>query len=176
MALLEELRTKSLAARKAAMRKDWALPGTPPYLMMSEAEVAVQAEQQALAPHAAFLAKVIADITEIARADRPSRAPTDMDAVKVLRTTVKELQDAATTAGESAYGVSLAEQIAMLAAYLPEPMDEHHLTMAITDAAAFLDTQPVMKEMGRIMKRLNELHPGRIDGTLVRRLIESGAC
>lgn len=176
MALLEDLKKMSMAARKAAMRKDWALPGTLAYLSMTDAEIADQAAQQALAPHASFLSKVLADVNLAAKSDKPPREANDLDADKVIRTTVKQLQDAAAAAGDTAYGHTVAEQIDMLKSFLPEPLDEHHLTMAITDAAAFLDTQPVMKEMGRIMKRLNELHPGRIDGGLVRKLIESGAC
>lgn len=187
MALLDKLHASTLAARKASLK-------SPDDLTEDE---------KAIVAYAVFLVTLLADINSAAKADG-NRAPTDADADKVVRSQAKSLRKGLDTAVEEAVKAVSEEgdpeavaqakavkadavrsstwysetqaKVAFLENLIPAPLDQHHLTMAITDAAADLDTKPVMREMGRIMKALNEKYPGQIDGALVRKLIEAGAC
>lgn len=187
MGLLHTLSTSALIARKASLKSPEELTD----------------EEKTVVPYAAFIVSLLSEIQQEAKAAK--RAANDDDATKVVRAQVKsllkgldsavaeavagagvgenaseDLKAAALAKGEAvkqtAWYAETQTKAAYLSALIPAPLDTHHLTMAITDAAASLDTTPVMKEMGRIMKALNERFPGQIDGALVRKLLETGAC
>lgn len=155
MAILETLKKDMMTARKAAVAKS----------------------DHPLAEHAAFIVGLYAEVVAAAKADKPPReVPTDQDADKALRTALKRLTEAASMASGTLWADIALAQAAIVKGYLPEPLDEHHLKLAITDAAAFCDVPATMKSMGVILKRLNAEHPGKINAAEVKRLLETGAC
>lgn len=187
MGLLTKIHADILTARKA---------------VLSKTEEELTDDQKRLAPHSALLVTLLSEINAVAKADG-NRQPTDADADKAIRSSIKTMAGGMETSltearnsipddgtpktqnaieakvqavKDSTWFKNTQAQSTFLQTYVPPPLDKHHLTMAVTDAAAFLDTVPTMKEMGRIMKRLNEIYPGQINGALVREILESGNC
>lgn len=91
---------------------------------------------------------------------------TDPEVVAVVRREVKKRQDSIEQY-QSAGRVELAEQeeaeIGVLQAYLPEPLSESELT-AIIDAAIAEVGATSRKEMGAVMKLVQDRTAGRADG------------
>ncbi len=91
---------------------------------------------------------------------------TDPEVVAVVRREVKKRQDSIEQY-QSAGRAELAEQeeaeIAVLQAYLPEPLSESELT-AIIDAAIAEVGATSRKEMGSVMKLVQDRTAGRADG------------
>jgi uncharacterized protein YqeY len=147
--------------------------------------------------HATFLVMVLSDINNIAKADvKPAptaddphavlrRQPTDDDAAKVINAQIKQLallldgsaeKKIAPLPADSDYAKQVRAKLDLLKALVPGPLTGEPLQVAIREAADFCDTSIEIKSMGAIMKRLNEVYPGRIDGAEVKTLILSGAC
>lgn len=55
-----------------------------------------------------------------------------------------------------------AEEIAIIERFLPQAMDEAETAKAVAEAVAAVDAKN-LKDMGRVMARLKELYPGRMD-------------
>ncbi len=91
---------------------------------------------------------------------------TDPEVVAVVRREVKKRQDSIEQY-QSAGRAELAEQeeaeIGVLQAYLPEPLSESELT-AIIDAAIAEVGATSRKEMGAVMKLVQDRTAGRADG------------
>lgn len=91
---------------------------------------------------------------------------TDPEVVAVIRREVKKRQDSIeqyTTAGRTELAEQEEAEIAVLNGYLPEPLGEAELA-AIIDAAIAETGATSRKEMGAVMKLVQERTEGRADG------------
>lgn len=91
---------------------------------------------------------------------------TDPEVVAVVRREVKKRQDSIEqyrAAGRAELAEQEEVEIAVLQAYLPEPLGEDELT-AIIDAAIAEVGATSRKEMGAVMKLVQERSAGRADG------------
>ncbi len=91
---------------------------------------------------------------------------TDPEVVAVVRREVKKRQDSIEqyrAAGRAELAEQEEAEIAVLQAYLPEPLGEDELT-AIIDAAIAEVGATSRKEMGAVMKLVQERSAGRADG------------
>lgn len=96
---------------------------------------------------------------------------TDEVVLSVLGKQVKQRREsiAAYEAGSRADLVQKEkEELAILQAYLPEPMSEDAIRKIVKDAVV----QSGSREMGVLMKAIMPLVKGKADGSLVRRLVE----
>lgn len=135
---------------------------------------ATLAARRARDEHAAFYASVLSDITAAAKADG-NRQPTDEDADKVVRSTLKSLDKAMSDLPPAApYAIQMKDRREKLAEFIPEPLTGAALERAIRVAADGNDIPIEMRSMGRIMAVLNQQHPGLIDGAAVSAAIKKG--
>ena len=91
---------------------------------------------------------------------------TDPEVIVVIRREVKKRQDSIeqyTTAGRMELVDQETAEMAILNGYLPEPLDESALA-AIIDAAIAEVGATSRKEMGAVMKLVQERTEGRADG------------
>ena len=91
---------------------------------------------------------------------------TDPEVIVVIRREVKKRQDSIeqyTTAGRTELVDQETAEMAILNGYLPEPLDESALA-AIIDAAIAEVGATSRKEMGAVMKLVQERTEGRADG------------
>ena len=91
---------------------------------------------------------------------------TDPEIIAVIRREVKKRQDSVeqyTTAGRTELVEQEEAEIAVLNGYLPEPLSEADL-LAIIDAAIAETGATSRKEMGAVMKLVQERTAGRADG------------
>lgn len=147
--------------------------------------------------HAAFLVMTLSDINNLAKADTKrapteddphavvTRQPNDEDAAKVINGSIKQLtllldgspeKKIAPLPPESDYAKQVRAKVELLQSMVPGPVTGEPLQVAIREAADFCDTTIEIKSMGAIMKRLNEVYPGRINGAEVKTLILAGVC
>jgi uncharacterized protein YqeY len=91
---------------------------------------------------------------------------TDPEVVVVIRREVKKRQDSIEqymAAGRTELAAQEEAEIALLNGYLPEPLSESEL-LAIVDAAVAEVGATSRKEMGAVMKLVQERTAGRADG------------
>ncbi len=91
---------------------------------------------------------------------------TDPEVVAVVRREVKKRQDSIEqyrSAGRAELAAQEEAEIAVLQAYLPAPLSEEELAAIIDGAIAEVGATS-RKEMGAVMKRVQELTEGRADG------------
>jgi hypothetical protein len=91
---------------------------------------------------------------------------TDPEIITVIRREVKKRQDSVeqyTTAGRMELVEQEEAEIAVLNGYLPEPLSEADL-LAIIDAAIAETCATSRKEMGAVMKLVQDRTAGRADG------------
>lgn len=91
---------------------------------------------------------------------------TDPEIITVIRREVKKRQDSVeqyTTAGRMELVAQEEAEIAVLNGYLPEPLSESDL-LAIIDAAIAETGATSRKEMGAVMKLVQDRTAGRADG------------
>jgi uncharacterized protein YqeY len=91
---------------------------------------------------------------------------TDPEIITVIRREVKKRQDSVeqyTTAGRMELVEQEEAEIAVLNGYLPEPLSESDL-LAIIDAAIAETGATSRKEMGAVMKLVQDRTAGRADG------------
>lgn len=119
---------------------------------------------------AALLTTVIAEAERIGK-DDGGRAPTEDETAGVVRKFVKNLDE---TLKHRPDDLKSKVERAELAAYLPQPLAGDELARAITDAAQALGVDVSLKSTKAIMARLNEIHPGRVDGAAVSAVLRKG--
>lgn len=155
--LLKTLQDDALAARRAAISGDAA--GT----------------------NAAFLVTVLAEAHAYAKAEQ--REPTDADADKAVRATIKQLTTVLNgnaekgiepLPAEADYANLVRSRLDALINYVPPALEGESLGYAIREAAVAADVPIEMKSMGKIMAVLNAAHPGQIDGAAVKALLLKG--
>jgi uncharacterized protein YqeY len=165
--------------------------------LLDDFRAAVLEARKSGSEHAAFLVMTLSDINNLAKADtKPaptaddpyaitSRLPNDDDAAKVINGSIKQLsillegsaeKKIAPLPPESDYAKQVRAKVDLLQAMVPGPVTGEPLQVAIREAADFCDTTIEIKSMGAIMKRLNEVYPGRINGAEVKTLILAGVC
>lgn len=91
---------------------------------------------------------------------------TDPEVIVVIRREVKKRQDSIeqyTAAGRTELAAQEEAEMALLNGYLPEPLSESEL-LAIVDAAIAEVGATSRKEMGAVMKLVQERTAGRADG------------
>lgn len=91
---------------------------------------------------------------------------TDPEVVAVVRREVKKRQDSIEqyrSAGRAELAAQEEAEIAVLQAYLPAPLSEEEVAAIIDGAIAEVGATS-RKEMGAVMKRVQELTEGRADG------------
>ena len=90
----------------------------------------------------------------------------DIDALAIVRREVKKRQDsveAFAKGGRPEMAANETAEIAILNAYLPQPLSASELT-ALVQAAIAETGATTRKEMGTVMKLVNEKAAGRTDG------------
>jgi uncharacterized protein len=96
----------------------------------------------------------------------------EAEALDVLQKAVKAREDSVTQYAEGGRE-DLADrerhEIAIIRAYLPEPMDEAEAREAVQGVIDELGASS-KKDLGRVMKTVLERHRGRIDGKVASRL------
>ena len=98
---------------------------------------------------------------------------TDPEIVAVVRREVKKRQDSVeqfTTGGRPELADQETAEIAVLNVYLPEPLSESDL-IAIIDAVIAEVGATSRKEMGAVMKLVQERTAGRADGTTLSQAV-----
>lgn len=91
---------------------------------------------------------------------------TDPEVVAVVRREVKKRQDSIEqyrSAGRAELAAQEEAEIAVLQAYLPAPLSEEEVAAIIDGAIAEVGATS-RKQMGAVMKRVQELTEGRADG------------
>jgi hypothetical protein len=151
--------------------------------LLTDFQNAVLEARKSYAAQTPFLVMTLSEIISRAKNDG-NRAPTDQDAAKTIQASIKSLStllDGDPTKGleplppESPYAVAIIGQRDLLKSFTSgDPVVGQELQMAVREASYFCDLPLEIKSMGAIMKRLNELYPGRIDGAQVKALILSG--
>ncbi len=98
---------------------------------------------------------------------------TDPEIITVIRREVKKRQDSVeqyTTAGRMELVEQEEAEIAVLNGYLPEPLSEADL-LAIIDAAIAETGATSRKEMGAVMKLVQDRTAGRADGKTLSKAV-----
>ena len=133
--------------------------------------------------NAPFMGLVYSDALKLAKNDG-NRAPTDQDTTVAIYAMLKNLN--AVLSGDpgknvpplppgSEYAQTVIAQRNLLLTFVPAPLEGEELETAVSEAAASAGVAMDMKAMGAVMRRLNELYPGRIDGAQVKTILLSGA-
>ncbi|MCB1205648.1 MAG: GatB/YqeY domain-containing protein [Verrucomicrobiae bacterium] len=100
---------------------------------------------------------------------------TDPEVVVVIRREVKKRQDSIeqyTAAGRNELAAQEEAEMALLNGYLPEPLSETEI-LAIVDAAIAEVGATSRKEMGAVMKLVQERTAGRADGKTLSQAVAS---
>ena len=90
----------------------------------------------------------------------------DAEIIKVIRKEVKKRQDSVEqyeTAGRDDLAEAEKSEIAVLEKYLPQPLSEEEINQAVEEAISEIGATS-KKEMGQVMKLLQEKTGGRADG------------
>jgi hypothetical protein len=98
---------------------------------------------------------------------------TDDDVVQVLRREIKRRQDSIEqfrAGGREDLATKETEEMNVLAAYLPQLLAPEELATAV--AAAIAETGAAgPKDLGKVMKAVMAMHPGRVDGKALQALV-----
>ena len=122
---------------------------------------------------AGTLTVLLAEATAVGKNDG-NRETTDGEVIKVIKKTIKnlnELLDAATSTQHAVAQAKAMFEINMLESYLPTQMDEAALTTLIRD---IIDAHELtnMKGMGTVMKELKAHCEGEYDGKMASDIVK----
>ncbi|HEX3649667.1 MAG TPA: GatB/YqeY domain-containing protein [Pseudonocardiaceae bacterium] len=109
-----------------------------------------------------------------------ARELSDDEVLRVLTREVRKRKEAAEAFGGAGRAEQAAGELAeadVLAAYLPQPLDETELTAIVDRAVASVTEQlgapPGQRQMGQVMKTVTAEVAGRADGATVAALVRS---
>jgi len=108
-----------------------------------------------------------------AEIEKMKKFETDTEVEAVVRSEVKKLKEAletATSAGRSELAAKAEEELRILAAYLPEQLDEAAVRTIVRERIAALGSV-TPNEMGRVVGEVMKVAKGRADGALVSKVV-----
>ena len=125
-------------------------------------------------PKTVFLSFVRAELKNAA-IDLRKKHLDDHEVLAVLKKQKKRLQDSKDSMASSGRQDLLDEverELALVQAYLPEPLSEEELTVLVEQVISELEAAS-MKDMGRVMKEVVSRSQGRADSKKVSELVRS---
>lgn len=124
--------------------------------------------RKARAPEASLLTTLLGEASMVGKNDG-GRETTDMEVIAVVRKFLKGLDAILEVDAENS---SALMEIEILKAYLPQQMDKGEIALRITEHCV-QNSYSEMRDMGKVMKFLNETYPAQFDGKMASGLVRT---